>query len=122
MAKDGYTNLNIQGNLEGDVVGNVTGTQKGAITGSVAISKAADYALTAAEKANLVFLLKATAASKTFTLGLAAGQVALVYNTGTETFTIKNVAADTGTSLATTKLIMIVGSATADTSTVITLN
>lgn len=107
---------------ESGIEANVTGTQKGAVTGSVVIEKAADYALAAAEKANLFFSLEATAASKVFTLGLAAGQIALVYNHGTETFTLKNVAADTGTSIATTKLVLVVGSATANASTVVALN
>ncbi len=101
---------------------NVTGTQKGAVTGSVVIEKADDYALAAADKANLFISIKATAASKVFTLGLAAGQIALVYNHGTNTFTVKNVADDTGTALETTKLALVVGSATANASTVIALN
>jgi len=116
------TESGIEGNLTGDVTGNVIGSQTGAVLGSKVIEKAADYALVAAEKANLVFSLKATAGSKTFTLGLAAGQVAFVYNHGTESYTVKNVAGDTGTVLATTKLLLIVGSATANASTVIELN
>jgi hypothetical protein len=120
------TESGIEGNLTGDVTGNVTGnvigSQTGAVLGSKVIEKAADYALVAAEKANLVFSLKATAGSKTFTLGLAAGQVAFVYNHGTESYTVKNVAGDDGTVLATTKLLLIVGSATVNASTVIELN
>lgn len=108
--------------IEANVTGNVTGTQKGAVTGSVVIEKADDYALAAADKANLFISIKATAASKVFTLGLAAGQIALVYNHGTNTFTVKNVADDTGTALETTKLALVVGSATANASTVIALN
>ena len=107
---------------ESGVEGNVVGSQKGAILGSVAISKADNYALSAAEKANLVFSLKATAGSKTFTLGLQTGQVALVYNEGTNTFTVKNVAGDDGTSLETTKLVLIIASTTANASKVIALN
>lgn len=116
------TESGIEANLTGNVTGNVTGSQSGAILGSIAISKAADYSLGAAEKANLTFLLTATAASKTFTLGLAAGQIAFVYNAGSETFTLKNVSGDTGTSVATGKLVMIVASATANASAVIALN
>lgn len=117
------TESGIEAKLTGDVVGNLTGNQKGAILGSVAISKADSYALTAAEKANLAFLLTATAGSKTFTLGLAAGQVALVYNAGdTNAFTLKNVSGDTGTSLAATKAALVIASATANASTVIALN
>lgn len=101
----------------------ITGTQKGAIIGSLALSKAVDYALTAAEKANLVFLITLTEASKTVTLGLAAGQIALVHNAGTtNAFTLKNVAGDTGTPLAAGKTVLVIGSATADTSTIVALN
>ncbi len=108
--------------VAGTVAANITGSVDGALLGSVVIEKAADYALSDAEKANQFISLKATAASKTFTLGLAAGQVAFVYNHGTETFTLKNVAADTGTVMETTKLALVVGSATANASTVIALN
>jgi hypothetical protein len=113
---------NVIGDVTGNVTGNVTGSQTGAILGTKVIEKAVDYALVAADKANLFISFKATAASKTLTLGLAAGQIALVYNHGTETYTVKNVAGDTGTSLTTTKLILVVGSATANASTVIALN
>lgn len=116
------TESGIEANVTGNLTGNVTGSQTGAILGSKVIEKAVDYALAAADKANLALSLKMTAGSKTFTLGLAAGQVALVYNHGTETFTVKNVAGDTGTSLATTKLLLIIGSATANASTVVALN
>lgn len=109
--------------IEANVTGNVTGNHTGAILGSVAISKAADYSLTTAEKANLTYLLTATAASKTFTLGLAAGQVALVHNAGgTNTFTVKNVSGDTGTSLAAGKTLLFIASTTTDASTAIALN
>lgn len=99
-----------------------TGGIAGALTGSTVIEKADSYALSAADKANTFISLKATAGSKTFTLGLAEGQVAFVYNHGTETFTLKNVADDTGTAVATTELVFVVGSATANGSTVVTLN
>lgn len=108
--------------ITGPVTGPVTGSQKGAILGSLALSKEADYALAAAEKANLVFLIALTAESKTVTLGMAAGQVAIVYNTGAETFTLKNISADTGTSLAAGKIVLVIGSATKNASTVIALN
>ena len=62
-----------------------------------------------------------TAENKALTLGLAAGQVAFVYNHGTNTLTVKNVAGDDGTSLATTKLLLVVGHGTANKSTVIAL-
>jgi hypothetical protein len=105
------------------ITGTITGTQKGAIIGSLALSRADDYALTAAEKANLVFLITLTEASKTVTLGLSAGQVAFVHNAGpTNAFTVKNVADDAGTPLAAGKTLLVIGSATADASTVIALN
>jgi len=104
------------------IEGNLTGSQDGAILGSIALSKADGYALTDAEKKHVVFLLTATAASKTYTLGLAAGQVALAYNAGSETFALKNVKDDTGTSVATGKLFLVVASTTANASTVIALN
>lgn len=108
---------------ESGIEGNLKGSQTGAILGSKAISKAVDYSLTAAEKANTAFLITATADSKTFTLGLAAGQIAFIINAGdTNAFTVKNVAADTGTEVAATKAVMIIASATANASTVIALN
>lgn len=123
-----YTNLEATGDFKAAtatipvVTGSLVGSQKGAILGSALIAKAVDYALTAAEKANLVLLLTMTAGSKTYTLGLAARQIALVYNAGSTTFTFKNVEGDTGTLAATTKAFLVVGSATANASTVIALN
>jgi hypothetical protein len=115
----------VTGNLTGNVTGNLTGNVTGNLIGnlkSVSLSKAADYALNATEKLNQVFLLAMTAASKVYTLGLAAGAAAFVYNSGAETFTLKNVSGDTGTSVATGKLYLVVGSATANQSTVVALN
>ena len=122
------TNLEVEGDvkaatLHGALTGNVTGSHKGAVLGSLVLSKAVDYALTAADKANLVFLLTLTAASKMVTLGLSAGQVSFVHNAGdTNAFTVKNIAADTGTSLAAGKTLLVIGSVTANASTVIALN
>lgn len=112
------------GALVGAVTGNVTGNVTGSLIGTVTaatVEKADNYALTASEKL-FVINAKMTAGSKTLTLGLAAGQVAIVYNYGTETITVKNVAGDSGTSLATTKMIIITGSTTADASVVVALN
>jgi hypothetical protein len=104
---------------ESGIEANVTGSQTGAILGSLALTKADNYALSDAEKANLVFLLTASAGSKTFTLGLAPGQVAFVINAGsTNAFTVKNVSGDTGTSLAAGKTLLIVASSTANASIV----
>lgn len=113
---DYVTATTFTGALVGNVTGNLTGTPMAAT-----VQKADSYALTAAEKL-AVINAKMTAGSKTLTLGLAAGQVAIVYNYGTETMTVKNVAGDSGTSLATTKMIMITGSATANASVVVALN
>ena len=119
----GTTVLKItESGIEANVTGNVAGMLTGGVIGMATIEKAVDYALTADEKAKIVVSGKMTAENKTLTLGLAAGQVAFVYNHGTNTFTVKNVATDTGTSLATTKLLLVVGHATKDTSTVIALN
>lgn len=108
--------------IEANVAGNVAGMLTGGVIGMATIEKAVDYALAAAEKANLVMSGKMTAENKTLTLGLAAGQVAFVYNHGTNTFTVKNVAGDTGNDLATGKIILMTGSTTANASTVIALN
>ena len=116
------TESGIEANVTGNVIGNVAGMLTGGAIGMATIEKAVDYALVAAEKANLVISAKMTAEGKTLTLGLAAGQVAFVYNHGTNTLTVKNVAGDNGTSLATTKLLLVVGHGTANTSTVIALN
>lgn len=92
--------------------------------GVVSLSKAVDYALTTAEKNNVLVKCEMTAGSKTLTLGLTEGQLAIVKNAGaTNAFTVKNVAGDTGTSLAATKsIILIAGSSTANTNTVIAVD
>ena len=95
----------------------------GAIVGGQSITTAVDLALTAAQKKALYIGVAASAASKTVTLGLAEGQIAFVHNAGdTNAFTLKNVAADTGTSLAAGKVALVVGSPTANTSAVLALN
>lgn len=131
---EGYTNFTkvyateVNGaSIVGPVTGNATSaTSAASLTGSVistnTISKAVDYALVAAEKAKLFTSITMSASEKVLTLGLAAGQVMIVYNAGAETVKVKNVADDTGTDVATTKAILIIGSATADTSIVIALN
>ena len=126
---EGYTNFTKvhADEFNGPLVGNAeTANSAASLTGSVVsintISKDADYELVAAEKAKFFTSITMTAASKTLTLGLVAGQSMIVYNAGSETLTVKNVADDTGTSLAKTKAILIVGSDTADASIVIALN
>ena len=64
-----------------------------------------------------------SAASKTLTLDLAEGDTAIVTNIGdTNAVTVKNVAGDTGTSLAAGKVALVVASTTADGSAVVALN
>lgn len=89
---------------------------------SKVVSTAVDYELKADEK-GLFLAVEATAASKTLTLGLEDGDQMIVTNIGgTNAITIKNVADDTGTSLAKGKCAIVVGSTTADASTVLVLN
>jgi hypothetical protein len=95
----------------------------GAVVGAQSVTTAVDVSLTAAEKKALYIGVAASAASRTVTLGLAAGQVAFVHNAGsTNAFTLKNVAGDTGTSLGTGKVVLVAGSATANASVVLALN
>ena len=110
------------GNFVGDVTGNVTGSLIGTLSASAEISKADSYALAAADKVTPIIVAKMTVGSKVLTLGLAANKAVIVYNSGSESYTVKNVAADTGTVLATTKAILVVGSATANASIVVALN
>jgi len=106
----------------GNFVGDVTGSLIGTLSASAEISKADSYALVAADKVTPIIVAKMTVGSKVLTLGLAANKAVIVYNSGTESYTVKNVAADTGTVLATTKAILVVGSATANASIVVALN
>ncbi len=110
------------GNFVGNVTGNVTGSLIGTLSASAEISKADSYALVAADKVTPIIVAKMTVGSKVLTLGLAANKAVIVYNSGSESYTVKNVAADTGTVLATTKAILVVGSATKDASIVVALN
>lgn len=123
-----FTNVEAAGDIKaatftGALTGNVTGNLTGGIIGGAAISKAVDYALSAAELKAPAVRVTLTAESKTVTLGLAANQIMFVLNAGdTNAFTLKNIAADTGTSLAAGKIALVIGSATKDASTVIVLN
>lgn len=113
------------GAVTGNVTGNVTGSAgslAGVLNATAEISKAADYALLATDKVKPIIVAKMTEESKVLTLGLAANQAVIVYNSGTNTFKVKNVADDTGTDLATTKAILVIGSATKDASIVVALN
>ena len=131
MSYTTFTDLRATGKLvaggeaefAGGIKGDVAGTLTGAVIGKTTVSKSANYALADAEKEALVIGCTMSAASKTLTLGLAAGQVAFVINEGgTNAFTVKNVSGDTGTSLAAGKVALVVGSATANASTVLVLN
>lgn len=99
-------------------------TSGGRVVGVTAIAKAADYALTAAERSCELVKCEMTAASKVLTLGMAENQLVLVKNVGaTNAFTVKNISGDTGTSLAAGKsVLLIAGGATANTNTVIALD
>ena len=89
---------------------------------SKVVSTAVDYELKADEK-GLFLAVEATAASKTLTLGLEDGDQMIVTNIGgTNAITIKNVADDTGTSVAKGKAYLVIASTTADGSTLIALN
>lgn len=86
------------------------------------VSTAVDYTLKAEEKRPFIAIV-ATAASKTVTLDLADGDVAIVSNVGaSNAFTLKNVAGDTGTSVAAGKVAFVFASTTADASKVYILN
>lgn len=131
---EGYTNFTkvyateVRGaSIVGPVTGNAdTATSAAKLTGSIisanTLSKSDNYALTASEIAKVFTSITQSGDNKTLTLGLAAGQAMIVHNAGAKTITIKNVSGDTGTSLATTKAILVVGSATQDASIVIALN
>jgi hypothetical protein len=103
--------------------GNLIGNHNGGMTGLVTLSKAVDYALAAAEKDKQFYAITLTEASKVITLGNTAGTWCIVHNAGdTNAFTLKNVAGDTGTSLAAGKTVIVIPSATANASIVIALN
>ena len=89
---------------------------------ATAITKDDSYELADSEKTSFI-ALTASAASKTFTLGLIEGECAFVANVGgTNALTLKNVSGDSGTSLATGKVALVIASATANASKVYVLN
>lgn len=88
-----------------------------------AVSAGANYELTEAEKGCTVLAVEFTAASKVLTLGLAERQAMIVANVGaSNAVTVKNVAGDTGTSLAAGKVALVIASETADGTKVYVLN
>ena len=91
--------------------------------GTLALSKADSYALATEEKNNVFIGCTMSEDSKALTLGLPAGQLVIVKNTGgTNAFTVKNATDDTGTSLAAGKSLLIVAGTAKDTSVVIALD
>lgn len=113
-----FTNLEATGELK---AATLKGTFQGLLD-STTLSKGADYSLAPAEKKPYIGIT-ATAGSKTFTLGLETGQVAIVVNEGgTNAFTLKNVSGDSGTTLAAGKLAIVKASKTANGSKVYVLN
>lgn len=92
------------------------------LMGAVKVSQGANYTLASAEKVGVI-ALEATAASKTFTLDLPDGTAAFVANVGaSNAFTLKNVSGDSGTSIATGKLYLVIASQTANASKLILCN
>lgn len=120
----GATVLKItESGIEANVTGNITGILTGGIVGGAALAKADDYMLGTTDKAKLALSITLSAASKTVTAGLAAGQLMFIHNAGdANAFTLKNIAGDTGTEIAAGKIVLVVGSATANASTVVALN
>ena len=85
------------------------------------ITKAVNYSLVAAEKLYGVINAEMSAADKTLTLGYAAGTAVIVYNYGTASIDVENIAADTAHALATTKAVLVL-CGTAGAATYIALN
>ncbi len=89
---------------------------------ATAVTFADSVALTDSQK-DLFVQAVASAASKVLTLGLQDGQFMLIANVGgTNAFTVKNIADDTGSSLATGKVALVIGSTTANGTKVYVLN
>lgn len=96
---------------------------KGAVIGGAKISKADTYSLTAAEKKALFVPFEMTAASKALVLGPVDGQIMFVKNVGaTNAVTVKGLSGDTGTSVAAGKIALVIGSTTANGTSVDILN
>lgn len=72
------------------------------------LTLAGDHTLTDQEKC-LVVSINMTAASKTVILGVADGDAMTVINIGSNTFTVKNIAGDTGTSLEANGMVTVIG-------------
>ena len=77
--------------------------------------------LTEDEK-DLFLVIDAKSASKNVVLGLEDGQCMVIANVGSIAATVKNLSADTGTSLASGKTALVVGSLTSDATKCYVLN
>lgn len=101
-------------------LGFTNGWELGALKTALALS---DSATLGVDQKKPFIAVSCSAASKSLTLGLKDGDMALVYNTGdTNAITIKNLATDTGTSLAAGKVAIVVASETANATVVTALN
>ena len=108
-----FTNLEVTGELKGILSGVLQG---------VSLTKSNNYTLADDEKVAYVGVTL-SAASKTLTLDLPNNAVCIVVNEGgTNTFTLKNVSGDTGTSIAAGKVALVRASTTANGSKVYVLN
>lgn len=118
---DGYTvftNLRVTGEVKASTIKSIL---SGVLQG-ISLSKSNNYSLADDEKVAYVGVTM-SAASKTVTLDLPDGVCALVVNEGgTNTFTLKNVSGDSGTSLAAGKVALVRASTTANGSKVYVLN
>lgn len=72
------------------------------------LTLAGDHTLTDQEKC-LVVSINMTAASKTVILGVADGDAMTVINIGSNAFTVKNIAGDTGVSLDADGMVTVIG-------------
>jgi len=87
------------------------------------VEMSVDTALTDEQK-DIFIDFTCSAASKVLTLGLDAGQHAILTNVGgTNAVTVKNIAGDTGTSVAAGKVALVIGgTSTANTAVIKVLN
>lgn len=99
----GFTGLNIKGLL-----------------GASVITLSDNMTLAEKDRA-FILVIMATAASKTVTLDLPDYACCIVFNGGSNTFTLKNVSGDSGTSVAAGKAFMIAASRTANETKVVQL-
>ena len=96
---------------------------EGVMTCKKTITVSADRVLNSSESNAVAVGITASAASKTVTLGLRAGQILFVINEGSaNAFTLKNVSGDTGTSVGAGKVCLVVGSDTVGASGIYLLN